>query len=95
MHERTLEDEPVHVPNLPPLHPNQFADGNERVAQEEVAGGCEMLQGEVAGEEETSPWSDWTIEGCEDLDEEGHRHKNAFYTLLKHYIDSCDYSSCG
>jgi hypothetical protein len=52
-----------------------------------------MSQGEVAGGEETSPWADWTVERCEDLDEEGHRHKNAFYTLLKHYFDSRDYTA--
>ncbi len=51
--------------------------------QEEVAGGDEMSQGEVASGGEMSPWVDWTVEGCEHLDEEGH-HKNAFYTLLKH-----------
>jgi hypothetical protein len=82
LHECTSDDEPGHVPSLPPLHPNQVADGNERVVQEEVAGGDEMLQGEFAGGAETSPWEDWTVEGCEDLDEEGHRHKNAFYTIM-------------
>jgi hypothetical protein len=49
-----------------------------------------MLQGKVAGGE-MSPWADWTVEGCEHLDEKGHHHKNAFYTLLKHYFDSRDY----
>jgi hypothetical protein len=91
--ECTSDNEPVHVPNLPTPHPDQVANGNERVAQEEVAAGDEMLQGEVAGGEETSPWADWTVEGCEDLGEEGHCHKNAFYTLLKQYFDSHDYTT--
>jgi hypothetical protein len=49
-----------------------------------------MSQREVSSGNEMSPWADWTVEGCEHLDEEGHCPKNAFYTLLKHYFDSRD-----
>ncbi len=43
--------------------------------------------------EKKSPWADLTVKGCEDLDEESHCYKNAFYTLLKHYFDSRDYTT--
>jgi hypothetical protein len=52
-----------------------------------------MSQGEVAGGAEMSPWADWTVEICEDLDEERHCHKNAFNTVLKHYFDSRVYTT--
>jgi hypothetical protein len=40
-----------------------------------------------------SPLADWTVEGVEDLNEEGHCHKNAFYTLLKNFFESRDYTT--
>jgi hypothetical protein len=85
--ECTSDNEPAHASNLPPLHPDQDVDGNERVAQEEVASGDDMSQGEVAGGDELLTWANWIVKGCEHLNQEGHCHNNAFYTLLKHYLD--------
>jgi hypothetical protein len=35
----------------------------------------------------------WIVKGCNDLDEIGHCHKNAFYVLLKSYTSNKNYTS--